>query len=1001
MKTMYSFLTVFLLSCIASIGAYADFGEWTLTASNNSENPVATEHFTEPLTDSEVWIIEATTRYFGEASNATWGSRLFHAYRDENPWPNGESGNFTSESKLCFYMRPPVGAPGATTSNTGKLLLANNVNNTPDVLDIDAVNGTLFTFKIISDGTGEVQVEIYVEGNNDGNPYTKTYSNHEIGTVYGIAAGQNRDVEVTIRGEASDPVLSRPSDLDFRWILQNETATKPLVARGVNLVGGITAAITGADAAAFSLASATVASGDTLAIAFTPTAIKAYSATLTLSSDGAEPVEATLKGEGIAELPVTVSPEDGEATWYYVQFARRSADAKVWTAYNDGDTVKQAILQSGSDAQLWKISGSWDHYYLTNKSVAAANPSAADLSYDITKDKYVLATTTEEFAFSRFKDTQDWQLQNLLRTFVDTTKQAEVPGKNYVNDYQGKDICAYTFDDAGNQLVFIPSDASRLFAGPDSIGFAKFPVGYSSTKKQTVVTLNLPAFTFGLTGTGKNAFAVTQAADTLVINFTPSEERSYEALLTVTAGTQSHAIKLAGTGVKLPVKISSDDSEYWYQIQFNRQNTKAFQDNGEGEQISQVEKVESQDNQLWKITGAWDKYKIVGKSGREFKYDTSISRYIAVASGEGDPFRIESNTDGNWGLYNMTHSTYVNDYGGNGGSELSHWSFDAGSVINFLATFANITAASLSFPEIEQGASFTKELSVASTLLTTPITFALSGSDAAAFSVEVKLSEEEGAPVLAENTLYQEGGTLLVTFAPTEKREYRATLTLSATGAEDLDVTLSGTADFSLPVLISDDTVEKWYYISFKRQSSKVLSIGDEGLLQETKVEEANEVQQWKFTGTPATGYQLINKSFGAVAYSADIARYENGENGDRHQFIRATNGTDWQLYNLTTAKLQEEDAPVNYRYFNDYNGEGEYASLYAGNDAGNYLLFTPVDATAIRDVEPANDTLVATRYYTLQGIEVRTPSPGSIYIKQDLYASKRVKASKIYIPVR
>ena len=1003
MKTIYSFLTVFLLSCFISIGVYAD--TYVLPATGNSEAGSFVMPFETPLSDTEQWTITAHTRYLGVPSDATWGSRLFHAYLVENPVT--ESGGFTSESKLCFYMRPPVGYPGATTSNTGKLLLANNVNNTPDVLTIDTENGTLFTFQIISDGTGTVLVNIRVEGNNGGNPYTKTYTNHEIGTVYGLAAGSHYDVEAEVTMGASDPILNKPADLNFRTIPLGATATKSLKVTGVNIQGTISGAISGTDIAAFNLKTASAPSNGELEIEFTPTAERTYEAQLALTSQGAEQVTLKITGQG-GSLPLEISSENNsDEHWYYIHFARREGDAKVWTAVAKDDTISQSVLTPGNEAQQWKVYGDWDAYTFVGKT-------GIELSYNAQFDKYMAADREggDYLGFVRYKDTQDWQVQNMDKSFMNKDTGDDVPGKNYINDFQGKSTCAYNIDDTGNQLAFIPLTAEKLFAGPDSLGFGTVTIGYPSTKKYPVVKLNITGnVECSFNGTDAGVFsAEITPDDSLFITLAPKEAIAYDAQLTVTAGSHSHTIKLTGTGFRipaLPFKVSDDTHNYWYQIQFDRNDdrrSKAIRDNGLDEILTQEAKEEDQDNQLWKITGTWDNYKIIAKSGREFKSNanpsTGDSRYVAGEAGTGHVFRLEEGHGGRWELYDKTltgGNRYVND---NSGVQIGSWTDNNdGNPINFLPAFASIGAKDLPFYEIEEGASFTKELTVSSVSLTGVITYALSGADACAFTVTAVEDEDETTPVLEPSTLYQEGGALRITFAPTEKRAYSATLTFTAAGADPLEIALTGTADFVLPVKITASAIENWYAISFKRQLTKVLAVDELGNLAQVAkpTGEPTDAQQWKFTGTPAEGYRIVSKTGPAIVYASSLygLSAEDAE-GDKHQFIRASNGTDWQLYNRI-ADGSDEDGD-NYRYLNDFGGHGESAGLYSANDAGNYLVFTFVSGeTGIKTPDFAGDVITATRYYTLQGAQVKKPAQTGIYIKQDRYTSGRVTATKVY----
>jgi hypothetical protein len=104
--------------------------------------------------------------------------------------------------------------------------------------------------------------------------------------------------------------------------------------------------------------------------------------------------------------------------------------------------------------------------------------------------------------------------------------------------------------------------------------------------------------------------------------------------------------------------------------------------------------------------------------------------------------------------------------------------------------FAN--PASLNFGSVEKGTvSEPKTVTVSGALLTNIITYAKSGADAAAFTIE----ETSWNPAT--------GGTLAITFAPTEIRAYSASLTFSSTGADNVVVSLTGTGIKPLGQLIA------------------------------------------------------------------------------------------------------------------------------------------------------------------------------------------------------
>jgi hypothetical protein len=1014
MKQIFSFLTVCLLSWLTISNAFAaePYGTFSLPAAGVAEGDEQSRKDLSPtLSTSDVWAIHAETRYYGQAAHATWGSRLLHAetvHTDLNP--NDYSGN-EPQSRLCFYMRPQIGSPGATTSNTGRLLVRNAAFT--DVLNIDTSNGTLFTFDISSDGSGAIFVKVTIENNGE---YTREYASGEITEITALVAGSHYDVEGNIREGAGDAYLMNPGDIKFLDVKKDKTFTQKVMISGVSLTAPINLSVTGEG---FSASATQVpATGGEVEFTFAPTAVKAYTGTLTLTSGTIDPVTVNLTGNSDFTLPVTISDETTEH-WYYIQFARRAGDNKVLqAAYELQDTIRQKVLVPGEDTQLWKIGGDWDEYYLVNK----ATGKNYEFLYDIDKDKYVTGATDQGnlFRFVRYNTTETWQLFNQDLGFVDTT-QVERPQsatKRYLNDYQGVNACAYNLNDAGNQLTFIPAAISSLNVGVDSIGFGKTALNEPVVKNQTVVGLNLTGdITLSKSGADAAAFTVAPASlpstgGALTITFTPTEARDYAAVLTVSNAGISKTVKLTGSGVMLPVKISDENTEHWYFIQFKRragQDGAVIAQNGTGNNLIQMAKADEgaldYNLQLWKFVGTWDKYKIVAfEDEGAFKYDATTSRYQLSDVEDGDLHRLETNSAGEWGLYNMTMTSgnrYINDFGGNQGTEVGVYSFDGGSSVNLIPTGPTILAdpSIVNIGEIEVGASFSKEVTISGFNLTSAITYALgSEADAAAFTI----AEESAIP---DGALDATGGTLVITFSPTQKKAYYATVTL-ASGTETLVLPLTGNANFDLPVRLSTADQEWWYYISFERLASYnyVLTEDAEGDVKETvkSTDDSDLNQYWKFTGEPATGYKIIGKSGKAFAFSDDLNIYTiaDEEVADDHQFIRSSAGK-WQLYNLTIQGVDDEGTVG--RYINDYQGLGanaEYASLYAANDGGNALTFTPIGfSTGLVTVDGANDAIVATHYYNLQGVKVKQLVKGGIYIKQDIYESKKVRATKILVP--
>ncbi|MDR1121095.1 MAG: hypothetical protein LBM08_09265 [Dysgonamonadaceae bacterium] len=726
MKTIYSFLAVFVLSWCSWVGVHAQIITLKLPASGDSEyiSGDAMVMFDTPLEFTEAWKIEATTLYKGEASNG-WGSRLFQALVERSPLRT--SGQMKSESSFCFYQRPPVGAVG-TNDPSGKLLLANAAFT--EALDVDKENGTLYEFVIESDGMGNVVATATVNGS----PYTKAYNTADKTTtatqddnggaltvpwtaIYGICAGSNYDVEVTITGGSFEPSLQKLSPVLFGDIMQDAFSEKTVSVRGINLSSDIVATVIGDDRDAFSVAPATLPStGGSFVIRFSPTEKKAYDAQLVISSEGAKPDTTTLSGTADFELPVTISTEDDEH-WYFIQFAR-NAPQNIVVKYNGlEEYITQADLDTENDSLKWKIVGNWDEYLIVNKVDGSAfayhyynpryNESSEDpAEKDSISDKYIATEigNAEGHGFVRYKETDTWQLYN----FVNLDKKAN---EGYVNDKAAKNVCLYSLNDGGNQLLFLSAEKPAIITAP-SLAFSDIPKSASETLSIVVTGSKLTDnITATLSGTGAEDFKLSSnilpaTGDSLHITYAPLANRKDSVILTLTS-PNADAVEVLLTGnsdLDLPLFSEEGGDEYWYFIQFVRSAEKG--DNNAGKVLSSggYENAVTQENwnredmnQWWKVVGSWNSYKIVDNDNNEFVFDLTDKRMKLASLGEGNSFKFVRNTTaGKWQLYNLTTDDgeetphyYVNDFGGNG-EEVGMWSAnDGGNSLNFIPVSAS------------------------------------------------------------------------------------------------------------------------------------------------------------------------------------------------------------------------------------------------------------------------------------------------------------------------
>jgi hypothetical protein len=746
---------------------------------------------------------------------------------------------------------------------------------------------------------------------SNGNPYFGKYGPDAAGGAITFVPAE----------DLTEMYLIQPANLDLGDVPTGKRKIKTLTVTGINLTGNLNYSIAGAG---FSVTpGATTASGGTAKITFAPTERKAYTAELTISI-GDQSVKITLTGNADFEFPVQISENGGDEHWYYIQFDRQAVNNKVLQANQLFQPVTQALILGGKDKQLWKIVGGWDEYLIVNKE--------GELGYSQSENKYVLYDKGygNFFGFDRFEDTDAWQVRN------EDARHSDAPDKQYVNDLdsKGDSVSNYTLNDAGNRLIFIPATTHSLVVGLESVDFGTAPAGTGATVKKIIpvgglnITGNISA---EITGAGAAAFSLTSntlpaAGGEFEVTFTPLAVNNYKAqLILKSEGVTNDTVQLTARGSIFPFKVSSSDNsnEHWYYIQFVRVPGKAFTGNGLGGLITQTGWTADQpvnDNQLWKITGTWDNYKFVSKKGGEFichlKTDgeeDEYEHYTLAASGNRH-IALEKTSGANtgWCFRNVEaneagHIKYMND---NYGEEIGlYGAMDDGNPLNFISAsgtsiIPSVTA--LGYGDVTTGLKSEKVLTVSGKQTTTPISYVLAGTGAAAFKI---INTTAGAG--ADGPLPATGGTLKVSFEPTVTGDYMATLTLNSTGAEDVVIVLSGNCisfpeDF--PVKISDATSTTWYTVYFKRQyvnsGWKVWSAGlpGETIKQVTHIGHEDpdltvEEQLWKFVIAPSkTGYLAV--SYNGLEATAGES-YSLNESGEGTPLVFKKNpGKSWILWN-------------------------------------------------------------------------------------------------------
>jgi hypothetical protein len=732
------------------------------------------------------------------------------------------------------------------------------------------------------------------------------------------------------------------------------------------------------------------------------------------------------------EFPVLFSSDDdSEEYWYYVEFTRRFTESnnfKVWSAKTGTNVVYQLPMTARDQAQHWKFVGDAEDCYIVNRitgynMILVDAAFTDDLGDEIPGNTYVLGegTPTHLTFKQKTEDSDggkagDWGLV-VLGTAA-----------GHMNDRSGSTVCRYGWADSGSAITFDLAEEPILGSLSDSI-FIEVPVGETGKGSLSVNALNLTEdIALSISGPDAAAFSfpATLPAESgpVVVNFSPTEARTYSATLTLTSTGKTLEIRLMGNGFawsELPTISPEDGSnDHWYYIKVFRKaaaNT-AFSLSDTTQMIVQdtLKTGAIRDDQQWKVCGSWEDgfYFINKATGEEMYYNETASeireadRYYSTTTGDLFDFvRFSDNgvPTADWQLRNRDFAErnptatkiYINDWAGK--HFLNYNPNDIGNRLSFVPVDAPSISSVATVPfEVPKGDYAEYNLSIFGLNLTANITAAISGDEDNVFSIIDNIT-----------TLPADGGKLTIAFAPTADKKYTATLTLTS-GATTVVIPITGNSDLNVPT-ISTNGNEAWYYIGFDRAAGDNLVwtvVPDEetGLRYDTRIKqttltEGNRDQQWKLVGDWVKGYQIINRNGGAFYFLYDPASGAGESSTARGLLIEEEALGDTVLFKRqnATAKWQWEvkgknDGDAAHNYLNDYYKDE--ITVWTVNDGGNPLVFTPIGGSGIST--PAGDVdgaIVSVKYYNLMGREVLRPATTGIYIIRNTYASGKVKATK------
>jgi hypothetical protein len=387
-------------------------------------------------------------------------------------------------------------------------------------------------------------------------------------------------------------------------------------------------------------------------------------------------------------------------------------------------------------------------------------------------------------------------------------------------------------------------------------------------------------------------------------------------------------------------QFSTDTENHWYRVQYLRQSSKVVTDAGEGANLTQTTLAEGNLSQYWKLVGTWESFKLVSLNGLEMNYNTTAAKYQAVAAGTGGSYKLAwcNNVYDAWRIYDPSVPAIVNDQAGATVTSYFEAAGDGGNALQFLPV--------------------------------TPIDFVINAGEtksATDYRTDVysdivfKSTDASTGQLTGIGTNGVEvSGVVKVVKTLTPAAKYALGFPFAIAGVSSSDYTLqsyNGTTNLYEPAIAFEPN--KGYLLTFTGAAEGEITFSSTG----------NPVLKNTTAPAPALAqaYTLVaNPSVANVAAIDGATRY----------YAYGTNGFTL-LEQTATLTLKPFEAVIAVKGVTDFYPE-------IGNGIRDGL-------SAIDAIDP----VILVKYYNLQGVEVRQPVEGNVYLLKKLHASQRIEVVK------
>ncbi|MCC8146608.1 MAG: hypothetical protein LIO93_09270 [Bacteroidales bacterium] len=508
-----------------------------------------------------------------------------------------------------------------------------------------------------------------------------------------------------------------------------------------------------------------------------------------------------------AQLP-EVSTADAPI-WYFIQVKGGDTDRanRVFTAETDAngkDRVNGRFITTASrDNQLWRFERNGDNYVIFNKgygkkvSLEEKVPTGGNSEL---LDAVTLSDTPATDWIFTLNNTRPGYANIQAVTYANDSKYFHLTSNYNQRNYP---VMGYTAINDDNS-VFRFVRQRMLTVSSRSLDFGNEYTNYTNllSTAQTITVVKDPSISEEINYTTVDGFIIDGQELTtkglLKITFAPTETKTYNGTITITAGSYIQTVDVIGIGNAHPVipgspEISDNTKEVWYYIKAKRsEEGKVLRDtNDETYQLRFQQPIEEDGSQLWKATGDLRGYTFTSTLGNSWYAETpntstkiyakkNVSTQFTIQAFDADNNYIQSKIQG-------TANNYVN-VSNNSDRLLGTWNTssgfnDGGAPIAFVLAPENIfpDESDLAFGVVELGESVQKTLQVKGINLTDDMNLSFTGIGAAAYSFAT-----------GSNWDPKMGGQITITFAPEVAGDLSATLNI-ASGEVTKTVALSGT----------------------------------------------------------------------------------------------------------------------------------------------------------------------------------------------------------------